>query len=874
MNNVSRPLAVLALAGLVFAFGCPSPSQPADGGPALDAGLDAGEPRDAGLDAGRPRDAGDPDAGDARDAGLVDAGLTDGGAHDAPDLCDVVDTLFIPHCVGCHQPGQTAPDLTRDGAAAIVDGPSMLFQDTMLVVPFDPQSSLLWRKVHGVQSPTEGAVMPIGVARENAPIGAAAVLEPWINAGAPTTCRNTNDAGPGADAGMPSEGWEPGPNALDQDALFTCTGESQASPGRIRRIERAEWAHAIGKPLTPTWYGSTARNNPFHVPGHLPYSTYSEGVTIDASTLDLYMAVLPEAGSGWTAPSGTGLGKRTYHAYNDRALRCMWSDAVPDDTCIVHFADTYLRKAVLFRPPSTAEHARFEAFLRTQLLRETALEDRPRTLSVATQGAWLTTGALFRPELGAGLPDAAGDVPLSPGELGRALGGLLSTFPPGASAMFDFNAGPPEHEHWTAPPEGYLGDIASAVADGTISDPVVRATLLAAYYGGTEPARYDLQLEYGTNRRDARGADWLAPRVAGFFREWLDYSEANTIFKDTPRATSQWHGQYSGNPMYDPITRGWINLQHAFYGSESTLVQQLDDTIARVVVADQNVLATLLTTREWHLASTLAQSNGMACMAEADCTDAAYPRCTAAGVCGNSISTSTVQTQRAYNLTGHVPNTREGRWVTLPANERAGVLTHPAWLAAHGGNFEDDASAIHRGKWVRENLLCEVVPPLSLVQVEAKLVPRAPDLSARDRIVASTETGPDAATCTGCHARMNSLGYPFEVYNHAGFVRASDHGAPPNGQSTITNAPDPALNTTVQDAVEFSALLAGSPHVKRCFLRHAFRYFMGRDERPADACTLSAMETAYDQGGSFRGALTALAQSRAFTHRVPAEVTP
>ena len=45
----------------------------------------------------------------------------------------------------------------------------------------------------------------------------------------------------------------------------------------------------------------------------------------------------------------------------------------------------------------------------------------------------------------------------------------------------------------------------------------------------------------------------------------------------------------------------------------------------------------------------------------------------------------------------------------------------------------------------------------------------------RERIVEKTE----APECIGCHQLMNPLGYPFEIYNHAGFLRESDHGAAP-----------------------------------------------------------------------------------------------
>ncbi|MEW5854708.1 MAG: DUF1588 domain-containing protein [Myxococcota bacterium] len=808
------------------------------------------------------------------DAGIItepDAGgPTDGGGGPGAylDICDVYDSFFATSCVQCHRAGGTPPELTREAAAtSLVNVESTIAPGKTLVVPGDLPGSLLYRKLYGLQEQGEGATMPLGVARSNAPVPGAEVVTQWIAEGARTTCGDDGVDGGVADAGR-VQTWDPGPNALDQDSLFACTTPTTSSPARLRRVERREWTHSVGKPLTPTWYGSVARNNPFDAPSHLPYSTYSEGVTIDPATLDLYFSVLTEAGSGWTArtPSGN-LGVRTYAVYNDSQLNCMFNDVAPTDACMDYYVLKYLRDGVLFRTPTDDERSRLKAFLAATIAEEGGdIAKRPVTMRKVTSAAWLTAGALFKSELGGALTD--GRRRLTNDELARALGGVLSTFAPGTSAMWDFGGGPPAHPNWTAPPEGYLGQLRVAAADGTIQDPAVIEGLIDLYIGGMDPNRYDLQLDVDDDKRALRGEYWLASRVADFFREWLDYEGASIIFKDTPRATTQWDGQYNGDPMYDPITLGFKNLQNNFYGDESTLVQQLDDTIARVVLEDQQVFEKLLTTRMWRLPSNLAQTNGVACTADGDCVEPGYTRCTSLGFCGNSIAKSTLETIRTYNLSTNVPNTPEGRWVELPVEERAGVLTHPAWLAAHGGNFEDDASLVHRGKWIRENLLCEVVPPLELVQVEAKLVPSDPAKSARDRVHESIDLGPNAATCLGCHSLMNPLGYPFEIYNHAGFVRATDHGRPPDGSSTITNAPDPALNTSVTNAVDLSTRLAASPHAKRCFIRQTFRYFMGRNETPADACVLQEMEnTLQESNGSFLSMLKTLVTSDAFLYR-------
>ncbi|MFK7928858.1 MAG: DUF1588 domain-containing protein, partial [Myxococcota bacterium] len=197
--------------------------------------------------------------------------------------------------------------------------------------------------------------------------------------------------------------------------------------------------------------------------------------------------------------------------------------------------------------------------------------------------------------------------------------------------------------------------------------------------------------------------------------------------------------------------------------------------------------------------------------------------------------------------------------------ERVGVLTHPVWLAAHGDAFEDGPSLVHRGKWVREQLFCESVPPLELVTVEAMLDASDGTQTARQRVESSIETKDE---CMGCHQYMNDLGKPFEAYNHAGLVRFDEHGFAPDSSTSLSNAPDPALNRSYADTVDFMTALSDSEHVKRCFVRQTFRFFAGRDETLEDACVLSDMEAAYDDsGGSFISLIETLATHDAMMYR-------
>jgi hypothetical protein len=363
--------------------------------------------------------------------------------------------------------------------------------------------------------------------------------------------------------------------------------------------------------------------------------------------------------------------------------------------------------------------------------------------------------------------------------------------------------------------------VRQAADDGTIFERSTIHSIFEAYRGGRDATPPDPSGEEDDRDLPSRGDFWIAENLLQFFREWLDYEGALSAFKDTPGGTSRYGGPDRGGSIFDRTTGGYGNLQDSYYVYESTMVDQMDDTIARTVIEShergEDVFAALFTTRMWRLPSTLVDTNGVPCTDETDCTEMGYESCSPIGICANSISGSTTTMARVYGRED-IPNTPEGRWVEMPAAERMGVLTHPAWLSAHGGNFEDDASAIRRGHWIREQLFCETVPGLELVSVEARLVPSDPSRSARMRLVTSVEdpsANPYSPTCMGCHSLMNSLGYPFEIYNHAGFLRAYDHGpgmteVPPSGASMIALAPDPSLLGPVRDAVELSERIAAS----------------------------------------------------------------
>ena len=217
---------------------------------------------------------------------------------------------------------------------------------------------------------------------------------------------------------------------------------------------------------------------------------------------------------------------------------------------------------------------------------------------------------------------------------------------------------------------------------------------------------------------------------------------------------------------------------------------------------------------------------------------------------------------------------------------RKGMLTHPAWLISHAGNTATDP--VRRGKWIREKLLAGTVPDLPIT-VDA-VIPEDHHKTLRQRLEA--KTGQDY--CWKCHKHMNPLGVAFEMYDDFGRYRTEESLEHPD--NLIKKGPDKApnhvdlrdtyktlpvnakghlsgtgvakLDGDVINAIDLIDRLAKSPRVRQSIIRHAFRYFLGRNETLSDSKTLVDADTAYlENEGSFDAVIVSLLTSDSFIYR-------
>lgn len=333
-----------------------------------------------------------------------------------------------------------------------------------------------------------------------------------------------------------------------------------------------------------------------------------------------------------------------------------------------------------------------------------------------------------------------------------------------------------------------------------LTDLPLDGNMLRAFENKKMPARDIIRAEVGRLFEDEK-RPYARNRLLQFFQEYFDYQKAEDVFKD----------QIKGHKHWAPA-----------------LVYDLDALVMHTLKKDKQVFKTLLTTPEYLIFVNSHRDHG------------------------NPL---------VYNLPPDWKPTSKP--VRFPKNQRMGVLTHPAWLVAHSGNFDNDP--IRRGHWIRYKLLGGNVPDIP-INVDAKL-PDDKTMTLRERMHVTR-----AEECYKCHSKMNPLGLPFELYDHYGRLRFTELDKPVDATSKVVNTGIAGVDGEVESPFELIKRLANSKHCEQVFTRYLFRFFLGRNETLGDAKTLQEAHKAYvESDGSMKALVVSLLSSDSFIYRAKIE---
>jgi hypothetical protein len=209
-----------------------------------------------------------------------------------------------------------------------------------------------------------------------------------------------------------------------------------------------------------------------------------------------------------------------------------------------------------------------------------------------------------------------------------------------------------------------------------------------------------------------------------------------------------------------------------------------------------------------------------------------------------------------YGVTG--PMTDAFEKVDLGPEKASGFLTQGGLLSVLAK--ANQTSPIHRGKFIRESLLCQFIPPppdnVDITPPEVD-----PSLPTRERFMQHSAD----PFCAGCHSLMDPIGFGFEHFDGIGKWRDVEAGKPIDATGNIISA---KVMGAFDGVPGLAAMLVDSPEVEACMTRQWFRFAYGRGETDADDCTLDDLGEGFAASGrNIPDLLVALTQTDAFLYR-------
>lgn len=183
---------------------------------------------------------------------------------------------------------------------------------------------------------------------------------------------------------------------------------------------------------------------------------------------------------------------------------------------------------------------------------------------------------------------------------------------------------------------------------------------------------------------------------------------------------------------------------------------------------------------------------------------------------------------------------------------RVGFLGTAAFLTMNAHPTE--TSPTLRGKYIRERLLCQEVPPPP-DDIDLNLEPETGEASTlRERL----ERHREDPACAGCHSFIDPPGFLFERFDSVGRYRESVNGITLDASGDLDGVPMSNLGDLAQH-------LAQDSRLSTCMVRQVYRFALGRlEEEGEESEILRLHEKFRAQGFRFKALIKALLMSDGF----------
>ncbi|MEM9862388.1 MAG: DUF1592 domain-containing protein [Myxococcota bacterium] len=195
--------------------------------------------------------------------------------------------------------------------------------------------------------------------------------------------------------------------------------------------------------------------------------------------------------------------------------------------------------------------------------------------------------------------------------------------------------------------------------------------------------------------------------------------------------------------------------------------------------------------------------------------------------------------------------------ITFNPAERAGMLTHAAWLVAHASREEE--FVVRRGMGLYLHALCRNLTPPDGLDVNAAQEGLTPeDATVREKVEARSND----RVCGACHTVPDPIGLAFERFDAIGRRR----DVYPDGHVVDSNAQVPGIGS-VTSAADLGAALAESGEVQNCFVRRVAHSMLGADLGPQSVWVNDVTDAFVSADRSIEGLVVALVSHPGFVER-------
>jgi hypothetical protein len=179
-------------------------------------------------------------------------------------------------------------------------------------------------------------------------------------------------------------------------------------------------------------------------------------------------------------------------------------------------------------------------------------------------------------------------------------------------------------------------------------------------------------------------------------------------------------------------------------------------------------------------------------------------------------------------------------------SERAGILGQALFLASTAK--PDDTSPTARGLFVREQLLCQHVPPPPPgVDTNLPVLSEDKPLTNKERLGVHLSS----PTCAGCHTLIDPIGFGFEKFDAIGGRREAAKILFKDDKKSIDLPLDTSgylagvKSANFNNPRELGEILARTEICQECIVKQLFRYTTGRLESLADRPMMQDLTTRF-----------------------------